>query len=101
MVALTALGADAALKVWDTASGKLIHTFEGHLAGISAISWSPDGATVASGSDDKTIRLWSILTVSSALCHSIRMLIYLGQSTPRPFRRSPQLRLPNCFLAQR
>jgi COMPASS component SWD3 len=57
------LGADGAVKVWDTRSGKLIHTFEGHLAGISTISWSPDGATIASGSDDKTIRLWNVLTV--------------------------------------
>lgn len=57
------LGADGAVKVWNTRSGKLIHTFEGHLAGISTISWSPDGATIASGSDDKTIRLWNVLTV--------------------------------------
>ncbi|KAJ9235433.1 hypothetical protein DTO169E5_6149 [Paecilomyces variotii] len=55
-------GADAAVKVWDTLSGKLIHTFEGHLAGISTISWSPDGEIIASGSDDKTIRLWNVLT---------------------------------------
>ena len=57
------IGADAAVKVWDTRSGRLINTFEGHLAGISTISWSPDGATIASGSDDKTIRLWNVLTV--------------------------------------
>ena len=57
------LGADGAVKVWDTVTGRLIHTFEGHLAGISTISWSPDGATIASGSDDKTIRLWNVLTV--------------------------------------
>lgn len=60
---LTGVGADGAVKVWDASTGKLIHTFEGHLAGISTISWSPDGATIASGSDDKTIRLWNVLTV--------------------------------------
>lgn len=62
-VADTLLGADGAVKVWDTLTGKLVHTFEGHLAGISTISWSPDGAIIASGSDDKTIRLWNVLTV--------------------------------------
>lgn len=56
--------ADATIKIWDTASGRLIHTFEGHLAGISTISWSPDGAIIASGSDDKSIRLWHVSTVS-------------------------------------
>ncbi|EEH05821.1 WD domain-containing protein [Histoplasma capsulatum G186AR] len=54
--------ADATIKIWDTASGRLIHTFEGHLAGISTISWSPDGAIIASGSDDKSIRLWHVST---------------------------------------
>ena len=65
-------GADGAIKVWDTLSGKLIHTFEGHLAGVSTISWSPDAATIASGSDDKTIRLWNVLTVSSIVLRRLR-----------------------------
>ena len=60
------IGADAAVKVWDTGTGKLVHTFEGHLAGISTVAWSPDGETIASGSDDKSIRLWNVLTVGSA-----------------------------------
>lgn len=56
-------GADAALKIWDTASGRLIHTFEGHLAGISTLAWAPNGKWVATGSDDKTIRFWNVNTV--------------------------------------
>ncbi|EPS32051.1 hypothetical protein PDE_07010 [Penicillium oxalicum 114-2] len=55
-------GADAAVKVWDTLTGRLIYTFEGHLAGISTIAWSPDGQWIASGSDDKTIRFWNVNT---------------------------------------
>jgi COMPASS component SWD3 len=35
-----------------------MRTLEGHLAGVSTIAWSPDSNTIASGSDDKTIRLW-------------------------------------------
>lgn len=50
------------MKVWDTLTGKLIHTFEGHLAGISTVAWGPDNETIATGSDDKTIRLWNALT---------------------------------------
>lgn len=40
----------------------LEHVLEGHLAGVSVIAWSSDGKTLASGSDDKSIRLWSAVT---------------------------------------
>jgi COMPASS component SWD3 len=59
---LIVVGADGTLKVWDTLTGQLIHTFEGHLAGISTVAWGPDNETIATGSDDKTIRLWNALT---------------------------------------
>ena len=56
--------ADGTIKVWDAQTGKLQNTLEGHLAGISAISWSPDSQIIASGSDDKNIRLWDAINVS-------------------------------------
>ena len=33
---------------------------QGHTGGVYSIAFSPDGATIASGSDDKTIKLWSV-----------------------------------------
>ena len=54
--------ADATIKIWDSATGALLHTLEGHLAGISTIAWSPDSNVLASGSDDKIIRLWDVAT---------------------------------------
>ena len=59
---LTPSAADATIRIWDTATGKHLHTLEGHLAGISTIAWSPDSKTLASGSDDKSIRLWDVST---------------------------------------
>ncbi len=58
--------ADATIRIWDAVWGRLKHTLRGHLAGISTIAWSPDSKTLASGSDDKSIRLWDVATVSSA-----------------------------------
>ncbi len=41
---------------------KLRHTLRGHTGVICRIAWSPDGHTLASPSDDKTIRLWDANT---------------------------------------
>lgn len=50
--------ADATIRIWETSTGNHLHTLEGHLAGVSTIAWSPDNRVLASGSDDKSIRLW-------------------------------------------
>ncbi len=53
-------GADKSIKLWDVATGEFIQTLQGHLEGISDIAWSSDGEHLASASDDKTIRIWSL-----------------------------------------
>jgi WD40 repeat protein len=35
---------------------------EGHNDDVNSVVFSPDGTKIASGSDDKTIRLWSVKT---------------------------------------
>lgn len=45
--------------------GLTLHsTFQGHAKPITRIAWSPDGFTLASASDDQTIRLWNTKTGS-------------------------------------
>jgi WD40 repeat protein len=41
---------------------ELVATLEGHAGGVSAIAFSPDGKSLASGSMDKTVRLWNLET---------------------------------------
>ena len=56
------IAADATIRIWDASTGKQLHLLESHLAGISTIAWGPDSKTLASGSDDKSIRLWNTST---------------------------------------
>ena len=39
-------------------------TLEGHTSWIETVAFSPDGATVASGSRDHTVRLWDTTTAA-------------------------------------
>jgi WD40 repeat protein/energy-coupling factor transporter ATP-binding protein EcfA2 len=44
------------------AEGRELNRLEGHDAPVRSVSFSPDGKTLASGSADKTIKLWNLET---------------------------------------
>jgi WD40 repeat protein len=50
----------AAVCLWDLASGKLLWRAVEHKSEIYGLSFSPHGKILASGSRDKTIRLWDV-----------------------------------------
>ena len=51
--------------LWETETGKLIRTFEGHQASIYGVAFSRDGETLATGSADGTARTWNVASAQS------------------------------------
>ena len=47
------------IYLWNVVSQRPITTLRGHTGYIRALAFHPRGGTLASGGDDKTIRLWN------------------------------------------
>ena len=52
-------GFDNTVRVWDSATRKLLKTLTGHANLVLSVAPSPDGNLILSGSLDKTAKLWS------------------------------------------
>jgi WD40 repeat protein len=50
------------IRLWDVARGRLIGTFTGHKQPVFSLAFSSDGRTLASASDDSTLKLWNVAT---------------------------------------
>jgi hypothetical protein len=50
---------DATIRLWNTATGEQLATFDGHTFSVTSVAVSPDGSTIASGSFDGSVLLWA------------------------------------------
>ena len=50
------------IYLWDLATESEIASLTGHTSSIYSLKFSPDGKTLASGSGDRTVRLWNLST---------------------------------------
>ena len=51
---------DGSIGLWDLARGQLVTRLNGHQAKVTAIAVSADGRLAASGSWDRTVRIWDL-----------------------------------------
>ena len=60
---LLASGAkDAAICLWRPETEVPLHTLTGHSRTVFALAWSPSGNLLASGAEDKSVRIWDTQT---------------------------------------
>ncbi len=56
-------GADATVRLWEVATGRLLQTFMGHVGIIYHLAFSPDGKFLASTGNDQTVKVWTLENV--------------------------------------
>src|ERR1700752_4773567 len=59
---LSTASEDKTARVWNTATGEMVHTLSGHEDAVFAAPFSPDGAKIATASADLIPRLWDART---------------------------------------
>jgi WD40 repeat protein len=59
------------IEIWELASGQRREQFKGHIGAVTCLAFSPDGATLASGSMDTTALLWDMTGKSGPKMPSI------------------------------
>jgi COMPASS component SWD3 len=87
--------ADKIVKIWSPHTGEFIRNLTGHTKGLSDIAWSSDSVFLASASDDTSIRIWTVDTVSTSPRY---LSVEFSQSAPSKGLTTKVLRGHTSFV---
>jgi WD40 repeat protein len=60
-----AVAAGPVVQLWEVATGRRVARLEGHEGKVNCLAYSPDGTRLASGSYDRTVRLWEVARIQA------------------------------------
>jgi hypothetical protein len=72
--------ADREIRLLDRSTGKAAHTLSGHKGGVLQVAFSPSGSTLASASNDETLRIWDVASGSEVARFRVPKAVFLSIS---------------------
>jgi WD40 repeat protein len=71
-----AVAGDGAIRLWDVASGSVLHTLSGDPQSVQSVAFSPDGHILASGGLDGLVKVWDVASGRQLYSFANRAVAY-------------------------